>query len=118
MSAQLMHPDAAVSDAAGSGSKEAAAEVAKRFFAYWGTYAVDESRAIVTHHVLGGLARSWVGRDQVRRYEFLNDDRLQLAADLENDDGADRVGFAGVQLLVWERIPESHRSSSADQRRR
>ena len=117
MSAQLMNPEApppdvagssqgeATADVAGSSPNEATAEVAKKFFAYWGTYSVDESAARVTHHVLGGLARRWVGRDQVRRYEFLSDDRLRLTADLENDDVAERAGFAGAQALVWERIP-------------
>ena len=105
MSAQLMNPDAKSPADARSSSNETAAEIAKQFFAYWGTYSVDESAACVTHHVLGAVARSWVGRDQVRRYEFLGDDRLQLTADLENDDVAERAGFAGAQVLVWERIP-------------
>lgn len=104
MSAQLMNPEAKSVDDADSGSREATAEVAKRFFAYWGSYSVDESTASVTHHVLGGLARSWVGRDQVRRYEFSGDDRLMLTADLEHDEGAERAGFAGAQVLVWERV--------------
>jgi anaerobic glycerol-3-phosphate dehydrogenase len=104
MSAQLMNRDAKPLDEAGSDSREATAEVAKRFFAYWGRYTVDESTATVTHHVLGGLARSWVSRNQIRRYEFSGDDRLTLTADLENDEGAERAGFAGAQVLVWERI--------------
>jgi Lipocalin-like domain len=105
MSAQLMNPDTKSPEAAGSGPNEPTSEVAKRFFAYWGTYFTDESLATVTHHVLGGLARSWVGRDQVRRYEFLSDDRLELTADIENDDVAKQAGFEGAQVLIWERIP-------------
>ena len=43
--------------------------------AYFGTFAVDEEKHTVTHHVQGGVAHQLVGKDLVRSYSF-DGDRL------------------------------------------
>jgi len=45
--------------------------------AYFGTFTVDEVKHTVTHHVEGGVARQFVGKDLVRSYSF-EGDRLIL----------------------------------------
>lgn len=104
MSAQLMNPGAALPEVAGSSDEDVIAQVAATFFAYHGTYSLDESARTVTHHVSGSLAPSWVGTDQVREYEFLSDDRLRLSAVIKNGEVAREAGVTGRQILVWQRI--------------
>lgn len=47
------------------------------YVAYFGTYTVDESRRIITHHVEGSLLPSYTGTDQERPFMLLGD-RLEL----------------------------------------
>jgi Lipocalin-like domain len=47
------------------------------YCAYFGTYTVDESRGIITHHVEGSLQPSYTGTDQERPFKLLGD-RLEL----------------------------------------
>ncbi len=103
MSAQLMHPGAALPDLAELSPEEAMGRVGRTFFAYHGTYSVDESAQTVTHHVLGSLAPTWVGTDQRREFEFLDSDRLRLTARTEGDQAAEDIGAGGTNVLIWER---------------
>jgi hypothetical protein len=48
------------------------------YVAYFGTYSVDETRRIVTHHVEGSLRPEYVGTDQ-ERPATLEGDRLTLS---------------------------------------
>jgi Lipocalin-like domain len=105
MSAQLMSPGATLPDVNGLTPKEVLARVATTFFAYHGTYEVDERARTITHHVVGSLAPSWVGTDQVRGYEFSSDDRLELTARIGDESVAKAAAAVGTQVLVWERIP-------------
>jgi hypothetical protein len=38
--------------------------------AYFGTFAIDETHHTITHHVVGAVSRSLVGKDLVRHIEF------------------------------------------------
>ena len=48
------------------------------YCAYFGTYTVDASRGIITHHVEGSLQPSYTGTDQERPFKLLGD-RLELS---------------------------------------
>jgi hypothetical protein len=48
------------------------------YCAYFGTYTVDESRGIITHHVEGSLQPSYTGTDQERPFKLIGD-RLELS---------------------------------------
>ncbi len=99
MSAQLMYPGAELGDLSGLDPTAAISRVSKTFFAYYGTYTVDEVAGTVTHHVRGSLAPTWVGTDQVRKFELLGNDRLSLSATMGDD-----TNVAGENVLVWERV--------------
>jgi len=103
MSAQLMNPGADLAGVTASGTEAIIGSAADTFFAYYGTYELDEWAQTVTHHVEGSLASSWVGSDQVRQFEFLSDGRLQLTAIIAEEDRVSD-GTIGPQVLVWERI--------------
>ncbi len=103
MSAQLMRPEAALPNLAGLSQDEVMGLVLTTFIAYYGTYSLDESAQTVTHQVVGSLAQSWVGTDQLREFEFLSDGRLRLTARLENDPTAQDFGADATNVLVWER---------------
>lgn len=103
MSAQLMNPVGTLSGVAASGAEEIIARMSENYFAYYGTYTLDESARTVTHHVRGSLAPTWVGSDQVRAFEFLGHDRLQLTAIIDADDQLGEELPTGPQILVWAR---------------
>lgn len=70
----------------------------KGFTAYFGSYHVNEKEAIVTHHVEGSLFPNWIGKDQVRFFEF-SDNRLRLSTP--------QIPMGGRQItgqLVWQRV--------------
>jgi hypothetical protein len=67
------------------------------YIAYYGTYTLDLSRGVVTHHVQGALFPNWVGGDQVRHFR-LDGDRLTITTP--------PIRIAGEEsttALVWER---------------
>lgn len=68
------------------------------FVSYFGEYTLDLDRRTVTHHVKGASAPNWVGRDQLRFFDLV-DDRLTLRTPPVT--GTD--GVKAVQILVWER---------------
>jgi len=49
------------------------------YTAYFGTYSVDESAGVVTHHVAGSLFPNWVGTEQ-RREISIHGDQLRLTS--------------------------------------
>ena len=99
MSAQLMDPErpqfASGDMARGSDAEVRAAMVG--YIAYYGTYTLDLSRGVVTHHVQGALFPNWVGGDQVR-YFRLDGDRLTITTPPIRIGGED-----STTVLVWER---------------
>lgn len=68
-------------------------QVVETYDAYFGTYEVDETTHVVTHHVEGELRPNHVGASYRRRYE-VDGDRLVLSS--ANPDERWRV--------VWERV--------------
>jgi hypothetical protein len=67
--------------------------------AYFGTYTVDESAGIVTHHVQGALNPNWEGTDQRRRFT-LSGDTLTLSPPEFPAAGQKRT-----RQLTWQRLP-------------
>ena len=100
----LMNPRAELPDISGLTPIEAARRFATVFAAYYGTYTVDESAGTVTHHLEGVYDPTLVGSDQVRQFEFINDDRLHLIAVADNE-AQREIGAAGSNVLIWERVP-------------
>lgn len=69
MSVQLMYPGTSLSNE----------YVERGYEASFGSYDLDESRHLLTHHVLGSVTRDrLVGRDLPRRYEFTPDGHLLI----------------------------------------
>ena len=99
MSAQMMRPDFALESIADVEAVTAVREMGlSAFFAYWGTYSVDEGAATVTHHLTGCLYPDWVGADQVRNFRFDDEDTLVIWAELAG------VGQPGdLYELTWKR---------------
>lgn len=66
--------------------------------AYFGTYTVDETQRIVTHHLRGSLFPNRVGSDQVRYFAF-EGNWLTLKTPPVLRGGSSLTG-----TLVWERV--------------
>ena len=62
------------------------------YFAYFGTYTIDEEAGTITHHIEGSWFPNLVGTDQVRLYELAGN-RLSLHANTP----------WGRVSLVWEK---------------
>jgi len=103
MSAQLMHPGAVLPDVSELRGDEVIGKVASTFLAYYGTYSVDSVTQTITHHVEGSLLSSIIGTGQVRHYQFLEKDRLELSAITEGPQ-IRNMGTNGSNVLIWERI--------------
>lgn len=101
MSVQLMNPDLSVDE---DNTSVLFADALSSFFAYYGTYAIDQGASTITHEIAGSLAPSWIGSRQVREYEIIDQNRLRLTARLQDDDVAASSGAGGTNVLVWERI--------------
>tara|TARA_Y100001970_G_C13975184_1_gene720269 strand:- start:191 stop:652 length:462 start_codon:yes stop_codon:yes gene_type:complete len=66
-------------------------------FGYWGKVSWDLEAGTVTHHVVGSpMVPQWVGGDNVRYFEFLEDDLLALS--IKNSQG--RI----TGTLTWRRL--------------
>jgi len=69
ISVQLMYPETSLSNE----------YVERGYEASFGSYDLDESRHLVTHHVQGSVTRDrLVGRDLPRRYQFTPDGHLLI----------------------------------------
>ena len=79
MALHQMNPNAELPDVSGLPPSLALARFAASFFAYYGTYTVDELAGTVTHHLEGAMHPTYVGTDQVRQFKFVGDDRLLLS---------------------------------------
>jgi Lipocalin-like domain len=99
MSGQVMRPDRAKfpQGASRQDFTTIVKEAFEGYIAYFGTYALDAARGIVTHHVDGSLYPNGVGGDQQREYSP-EGDRLTLTARFQRPDGWRVTG------LEWERI--------------
>lgn len=86
----------ASSDLASVG-REALQDAFDGYFGYFGTYTVDESAGIVTHHVEGASHPDFTGTDQRRRF-MLQSDRLVLTTAREP-----AAGPGVTYVATWER---------------
>lgn len=83
-----------------SGTGDEIKSAFESYFAYYGTYDVDESCQTVSHHLKGSLFPNQVNTTARRFYEFGNGDRtLTLKTDLIKLDGNQFVG-----VLVWSKV--------------
>ena len=83
-----------------AGGRPSSQDVQAEFSAYFGTYAVDATRRIVTHHVRGSLSAERASGELRRNYE-LKDGALILTF-TRPQDGA-------TNTLVWKRISHHRR---------
>jgi hypothetical protein len=100
MSAQLMGSDYDLDSFSGVDGSAALQQLGlSAFFAYWGTYGVDEAAGTVTHEIEGCLYPDWAGASQVRNFRFEDSDHLVLWAQLPDvSDPGDRYE------LRWTRV--------------
>jgi hypothetical protein len=103
MAVQIMAAERAVpasADWAALTPEEYAAE-ARTYFAYAGTFEVDEAAGTVRHHMALSLFPGWVGDGQVRVVE-LDGDRLVLRSAAPVMSG----GRPATMRLSWERAED------------
>lgn len=100
MAVQLMNPDrpAFHSEDPFSASDEEIRAAFHGYMAYYGSYSVQWDEQIVTHHLTAASIPNWVGSDQVRIFEF-SQNQLTLTTPPISLDGTDTVS-----VLVWERL--------------
>ncbi len=81
MAAQIMQADRPPfsSGDINDGTFEELSAALTGYTAYFGTYTVDESARVVTHHVRGSLFPNWVGTEQRREIAF-DGDQLTLSS--------------------------------------
>jgi hypothetical protein len=87
MSAQVMRADraGAAADQA-NGIETAMTSAFAGYIAYFGTYEIDEARAVVVHTVVGSAFPAWVGATPNRRFA-IEGDRLTLSDSVTAADG-------------------------------
>lgn len=91
----------AIGAASGTGEEKVAAF--DNYIAYYGTYKVDWKAQTVTHHLEDASVPNLRGRDNVRWFEFLGNDRLVLIP-RENGKGGVIERKNATYKLLWERI--------------
>ena len=67
------------------------------YYAYFGTYEIDGSRRVVTHHVTSSLRPHEIGLSYERPYE-VTEERLVLRYPVPGDGGG-----TNTRVLVWRR---------------
>lgn len=99
----LMHPSRSPFASGDSlrGTPEELKTAFESFDAYAGTYTVDATQSIVTHHVLAARFPNWVGSQQVR-YVTWTPDELQLRTP-----PIFARGTEWTIALIWKPAPES-----------
>jgi hypothetical protein len=105
MSVQLMNPKTHLSQQDSGDQSDSLEGLVTGYFAYYGTYSIDEKSKTITHKISGCLAPSWIGSDQVRGYDLIGEHRLRLTAELAADDILGPAGAGGSNVLIWERMP-------------
>jgi hypothetical protein len=100
MSAHVMRVDrpAFASDDSGAGSDAEVRAAFEGHASYFGTYRIDPSAGIVTHHVRGASYPNWIGHDQIRYYR-IDGSRLVLSSPPILSRGE-----SFEYTLTWERI--------------
>ena len=116
MSVQLMRPNRPQFSSGdwSSGTESEITEAASGYFAYAGSFDIDEEKKILTHAVVLSLDPNWLGHVQTR-VVALEGDILQLSTEkpLESE------GRETMYYLTWKRAEpqlEGHGSDSATAR--
>jgi hypothetical protein len=73
------------------------------YYAYFGTYEIDEGKRVVTHHVASSLRPQEIGLNYERPYE-LTGDRLVLRYPVSDDGGG-----TNTRVIVWRRAESLRR---------
>ena len=68
------------------------------YVAYYGGYSVDETEGLMIHQVEGSFFPNWIGERQVRKFDFLENGRLELSTLPIKGSRADLT-----VVLQWER---------------
>jgi hypothetical protein len=99
MSAQIMRADRPAQDPVQpAGIDTAMASAVPGYVAYFGAFAIDDAKGVVTHRVIGSAMPAWVGREFARRF-MIQGDILTLRDDLTTADGV-----AVDAATTWQRI--------------
>ncbi len=70
------------------------------YMAYFGKYSIDEDKKIIYHHVDVSLFPNWIAGDQIRHYEFSdNNTRLSLRTQPIEAKKGTITGY-----LFWEKV--------------
>ena len=91
MSAQLMRSDRPkfAAGARQQGTPEEIRAAYTGYVGYYGTFAVDEQKKTVTHHVEGCSFPNWIGTDLVRHFEFAGDHLILRVGSLAAGDSSE-----------------------------
>jgi hypothetical protein len=73
------------------------------YYAYFGTYDIDENKRMVTHHVAASLRPHEISLNYERPYE-LTEDRLVLRYPVSDDSGV-----RNTRVIVWRRAESLRR---------
>lgn len=68
------------------------------YTSYYGTFSLDVAAGTVTHYVEGSLAAGWAGGEQLRYFEFRDDQLILKTPPMRAADGTKLVN-----TLVWAR---------------
>jgi hypothetical protein len=98
MAGQVMRPERAPVNVGREGEAQTVRAAYIGYIAYFGTYQVNETGDVVTHHVRGALNPSWVGGHQVRKMRF-DGDLLVLQADVK------KGPLIITHVLTWRKLP-------------
>lgn len=86
-----------------AGTAEEKAQAFDSYFAYYGTYTVDANAETITHHITDHSYPGFSGRDNVRWFEFQNENRFVLIP-VEDGKGGILNRKDATYKLFWERI--------------
>ena len=86
-----------------SATTEEKASAFETYAAYYGTYTLDATAGTVTHHIEGNLIPGRQGTDNVRWFDFQDDDHLWLTP-IEDGKGGVLARKDAAYKLLWERL--------------
>lgn len=86
-----------------NGTVEEKVQAFDTYFAYYGTYTVDPKAETITHHIVDYTNPGFRGRDNVRWFEFQDDNHLVLIP-TEDGKGGSINRKDATYKLTWERI--------------
>ena len=80
------------------GTPEEVKTAFENYMEYYGTFDLDETKAVAIFHVRGAWLPNWIGTDQIRYYA-LSENRLSISTAPVLYGGKTAVG-----KLIWERV--------------